>query len=108
MTGRDVWISILAVLVYSGPFLPMVVTPFVPNAPRGRRLQNVRRLLLLSCLQAVTLVPFIYALVMHEPDAEHALYLPFFTGIPMFLGALVYAASEFGHARRNRQVPNDA
>ena len=108
MADGGVWVSILAVLVYSGPFLPLSTTLLVPSAPRDRRIKNLQRLLIFSGVQAVTFAPFVYAIVTHARDAVYALYLPFFTGIPMFLGALVYAASEFGRTHRERRATNDA
>jgi hypothetical protein len=101
MEARDIWNLILTVLVYSGPLLPMVATLLIRNASRERRNQNLRWLLLLTSIQALTFAPFFYGVVIREPDALHALYLPFFVGIPMFLGTLVYAASEYGRARRS-------
>jgi hypothetical protein len=108
MASRDTWMAILAVLVYSGPILPLIATLFAPKTPRARLIQNIKRLLLLSGIQALAFVPYIYGLATDERDAEHALSLPFFTGIAMFLGALLYAASEFSRARQTPSVPNDA
>jgi len=108
MGSREAWSAILAIVVYSGPFFPLLATLLVPHAPRDRRISNIRRFALFSSIQALAFVPFAYGLLTHEPDAVHALYLPFFTGAAMFLGALIYAASEFGRRRRERHATNDA
>jgi hypothetical protein len=97
-----VFSCLLALLVYSGPVIPMLVPLFFRRASHQRFRRNVWALIILASVQGLAFLPYIYAVTTDQSDSLYRLYLPFFVGIPMFIGASVYAVCECIRLRGSR------
>ena len=112
MTMSIFLISALGVLVYSGPFLPMLSTLLYRRASPVRFRRNYWALVILTSIQVLSFVPFWIALAHVQPDDEGdglpLLFLPFLLGIPMLIGTTIYAVRERASLRlllRSPQAP---
>jgi hypothetical protein len=94
MTAGEFLIIVLALLIYSGPFVPLLAPLFFRRASRDRFRRNAWALVVLSSIQALSFLPYVLAVSTDTPDSLYRLYLPFFLGIPMFVATSVYAICE--------------
>jgi len=94
MEARDVFITLLALLIYSGPFVLSLMPLLFRRASRERFHRNVWILVVLTSIHALSFLPYVLAVTTDRPDSLYRLYLPFFLGIPMFIATSVYAVWE--------------
>lgn len=87
-------ITILAVLIYSGPVVPLVVTLFFRRASLERFRRNVWALIILGGIQGLSFLPYVLAVALEQSDPLYRLYLPFGVGVVMFIGACIYSVGE--------------
>src|SRR3569833_1373868 len=92
-------VYILALLIYAGPFVPLLAPLLFRRASHARFRRNTRILLILTSVHILSFLPYIIAVATHTPDSLHRLSLPFFLGIPMLIGASIYAVVECTHLR---------
>ncbi len=99
METRDVFITLLGLLTYSGPFVPLFATLIFRRASRQHFRGNLWALVILTGVQALSFVPFVLAERADTPESEHLLFIPFGLGVLMFVGASVYAVAECVYLR---------
>ena len=108
----NILISILALLIYSGPLVPMSMPLLFRRASHARFRRNLRVLLILSGVQVLSFGPFWVALAHVGFDDEGLalpwLFLPFFLGALLFVITSIYAATECWHLRSLLRPPNSA
>ena len=115
----DIISSLIWLLAYSGPLLPMILALcFRPALTRrlhqvwaqrneGERLRrDLWLLLILLALQGLCFWPFAWAALTKKSDSIYSLYYPFLSGGLMFLGTSTYVASEL--VRLRRQIKDQA
>ena len=81
-------------LIYSGPFVPLLAPLRFRRASHARFRRNVLVLLVSTGVHFLSFLPYIIAIATKTPDSLHRLSLAFFVGVLMFLGALMYAIPE--------------
>ena len=84
-------------LLYPGPVLPLLVPLLFKGVSRSNFRRNLRILLVMTGMQAVFFLPFMIAEAREVPEAEHLLFIPFLTGIVLFLGSLIFTIFECAH-----------
>ncbi|MBI3879284.1 MAG: hypothetical protein HY301_04380 [Verrucomicrobia bacterium] len=102
MNATDVFITILAALVYSGPFFPLLTTLIFKRASALHFRRNIWALVIFTSLQALCFLPCFLADRANQPEAFTLLAIPCFTGAVMFLGTSVYSVYECLHLRSLR------
>ena len=102
-------LSVLALSIYSGPFVPMLTPLFFKRASHARFRRNLWAFLILSGAQLLSFVPFWVALAHVGFDDEgHALpwlFLPFLSGALLFVITSICAAAECWHLRSLLRLP---
>jgi len=83
-------VTVLALLCYSGPLVPLTATLFLKKASVHCFRKNRSLLFQLGIIQALSFVPFLLAELFHQPEAYYALIIPFWIGALMFVGTLAY------------------
>ena len=105
----NILISILALLIYSGPFVPMLTPLFFRRASHARFRRNLRVFLILSGVQLLSFVSFWVALAHVGFDDEGLalpwLFVPFLFGALLFVIASICAAAECWHLRSLSRPP---
>ena len=99
MGPSDILISVLALTLYSGPFLPLLAPLFFRRASHQRFRRNLWTLIITTALHGLSYAPFILANLKGMDETEHALIFPAGLGTLLFVGALVYAIRECIHLR---------
>ena len=101
MTIQSVLITVLGLLLYSGPFVPMFSTLLFRRASPQRFQRNCWTLVILCSLQALSFIPFWLASTQVDPDDEGSalplLILPVIVGLLLFVSTLIYAIAECAH-----------
>ena len=99
MEIRDVFITLLALMVYSGPVVPMLVTLYFRRASHERFRRNTWTLIILAGIQSLSFLPYVFAVATDKPDSLYRLYIPFGVGVLMFIGTSVFAVGKCIHLR---------
>ncbi|HTG44185.1 MAG TPA: hypothetical protein VK633_06600 [Verrucomicrobiae bacterium] len=107
MTIGEFFILIFAALLYSGPVVPLSTTLLLRKRSRERFSFNLRLLAILTAVQVLAFLPYLLGIVFDQPDALHALILPFFTGVMLFIVALLYSIRECIRLRSLLPSPHD-
>jgi hypothetical protein len=108
METRDILFMLLGLLIYSGPFVPLVATLFFRRASRQHFRWNLWSLSILTGIQALSFLPYVFAVTADKPDSLYRLYIPFGVGLLMFIGTSVYAVCECIHLRSLIHSHHDA
>ncbi len=97
MTIREVLITVLAAVVYSGPVIPLGTTLFFRKASHERFRHNLRALIVCATIQFAFFLPCLFGIAFDRPDSVRLLSLPFFSGALFFIISSIYAiAMGFG------------
>lgn len=99
MEIRDVFVTGLGLLIYSGPLMPLLAPLMFKRASLQRFRINLRILFIATSLQALSIVPFVLAEAGQEPESELKLWYPFGLGVLTFITASIYAVVECIHLR---------
>src|SRR5512139_3146284 len=94
MEPIDILISILALLIYSGPFFPLLVSLALSRSSTQRFRRNLVILVIATGLQALSFLPLVFAVAGDKPESEYLLWYPFLLGVPAFIAASIYAFIE--------------
>jgi hypothetical protein len=108
VTIGEFFVWIVAVLIYSGPVLPLSATLLLRRASRERFRSNLRLLAILMAVQVVLFLPFIFGVMFEWPDSLHTLIFPFCSGVLLFLVALVYSTRECIQLRSLQRSSDEA
>src|SRR5215468_2839142 len=108
METRDVFVTVLALLIYLGPLVPLAATLLFWRASRERLRRNLLLLFIAISLQAVSLLPFVFAELAHKAESEDLLSLPALTGLVMFVAFSIYAVCECVRLRALIKSHHDA
>lgn len=85
---------VLPLLIYSGAVVPLSMAVILRKNSGERHRRHRRLLIILLCVQVVSFLPFIVALLFRVPHAIHGLIWPALIGAILFLWGLIYLASE--------------
>jgi hypothetical protein len=113
METRDIFMLLLGLLIYSGPFVPLVATLFFRRASHVHFRRNGWALVILGGIQALSFLPYVVAVTTEQSDSLYRLFLPFGLGVLMFIGTSVYALCEcvhlrsINHSSQTAQSPKD-
>ena len=92
---NEVLVGAIALLIYSGPLLPLAATLLF----KKRSCQHFRRnrllLIFLTSLQVLSFTPYVVAEITQNPDALHALFYPALLGVLLFTGTFIYLVCEW-------------
>jgi len=90
----------LVLLAYSGPLVPLSLALLFSKASREQFRRNLRLLLVLTPIQALSYLPYILADTTDTPDSMYRLLLPFGVGVLLFIVTLPYCIYECLIVRR--------
>jgi hypothetical protein len=108
MTLSEFFLCVLALLVYSGPVIPMLAPLFFRRASQEHFRRNILALIILAALQGLSFLPYVFAVTTDKPDSLYRLYIPFGVGVLMFIGTSVFAICECIHLRSLIHSRHDA
>ncbi len=89
-------IGLVGAVVYSGPLFPLAATLLFRRASKARFKKNLRLLIGLSAVQALSFIPYAVASASSMgADALYYLMIPFALGAILFVGGLIHLVREY-------------
>ena len=90
----------LGLLAYSGPLVSLTLALLFSKASREHFRRNLWLLLVLTAIQALSYLPYVFAVTTDTPDSMYRLLVPFGLGALLFIVTLPYCIYECLIVRR--------